>query len=69
MKRYIYKVSFSVEVIAPDQRDADGAIQELDYNFLETTGCASLQSFEMSDMEVEHIHPLTEKEQKEYFDA
>jgi hypothetical protein len=62
MKRYIYKVSFSVEVIAENKTDADGAIQELDYNFLETTGCASLHSFEMSDMEVEHIHPLTEKE-------
>jgi hypothetical protein len=69
MKRYIYKVSFSVEVIAENKTDADGSIQELDYNFLETTGCASLQSFEMSDMEVEHIHPLTDKEKKEYFDA
>jgi hypothetical protein len=68
MKRYIYKVSFSVEVIAENKTDADGSIQELDYNFLETTGCASLNSFEMSDMEVEHIHPLTEKEMEQYFD-
>jgi hypothetical protein len=69
MKRYNYKVTFSMEIIAPDERDADGAIQELDYNFLETTGCASLQSFEMSDVELERSTPLTEKEQKEYFDA
>ena len=69
MKRYNYKVTFSLDIIAENQTDAEGAIQELDYNFLETTGCASLQSFEMSDMEVEHIHPLTDKEKKEYFDA
>jgi len=68
MKRYNYKVTFSIDIIAENQTDAEGAIQELDYNFLETTGCASLQSFEMSDMEVEHIHPLTKEEMEEYFD-
>jgi hypothetical protein len=69
MKRYNYKVTFFVNVIAENSTDAEGAIQELDYNFLETTGCASLQSFEMSDMEVEQEELLTDKEKKEYFDA
>lgn len=69
MKRYNFKVSFSLDIIAENETDARGAIQELDYNFLETTGCASLQSFEMSDMEIEHINKLTEKEEREYFDA
>jgi hypothetical protein len=69
MKRYTYKVSFSLDIIAENQTDAEGAIQELDYNFLETTGCASLQSFEMSDMEVEHITPLTKEEMETYFNG
>jgi hypothetical protein len=69
MKRYTYKVSFSLDVIAENQTDAEGAIQELDYNFLETTGAASLQSFEMSDMEVEHITPLTKEEMETYFNG
>ena len=67
MKRYNYKVTFSLEVIAPDERDADGAIQELDYNFLETTGCASLQSFEMMDVELDKSTPLTKTETEKYF--
>jgi len=69
MKRYNYKVTFSVDVIAENSTDAEGAIQELDYNFLETTGCASLQSFEMINMEVEQEELLTDKEKKEYFNA
>ncbi len=69
MKRYNYKVTFSVNVIAENSTDAEGAIQELDYNFLETTGCASLQSFEMTNMEVEQEELLTDKEKKEYFNV
>lgn len=69
MKRYTYKVTFSLDIIAENETDARGAIQELDYNFLETTGAASLQSFEMSDIEVEHIIPLTEKEMETYFNG
>ncbi len=69
MKRYTYKVTFSLDIIAENETDARGAIQELDYNFLETTGAASLESFEMSDIEIEHIHPLTKEEMEKYFDA
>ena len=69
MKRYNFKVSFSLEIIAENETDARGAIQELDYNFLETTGCASLQSFEMTEIDVQHINKLTEKEKENYFDA
>lgn len=69
MKRYIYNVTFSLEIIAENETDAQGAIQELDYNFLETTGCASLQSFEMTEIDVQHINKLTEEEERKYFDA
>lgn len=69
MKRYNYKVSFSLNIIAENETDARGAIQELDYNFLETTGVASLESFEMSDIDIEHINKLTEEEERKYFDA
>ena len=69
MKRYIFKVTFNLDVIAENETDARGAIQELDYNFLETTGCASLQRFEMVDMEIDYIHKLTQEEEGKYFDA
>jgi hypothetical protein len=69
MKRYTYNVTFSLEIIAENETDARGAIQELDYNFLETTGCASLQSFEMSEIDVQHINKLTEEEERKYFYA
>ena len=69
MKRYNFKVSFSLYIIAENELDARGAIQELDYNFLETTGCASLEAFEMIEYDIEHINKLTEKEKENYFDA
>lgn len=69
MKRYTYKVTFNLDIIAENETDARGAIQELDYNFLETTGCASLERFEMVDMDVEFIHKLTKEEEGKYFDA
>jgi hypothetical protein len=69
MKRYTYDVIFSLEIIAENETDARGAIQELDYNFLETTGCASLQSFEMKEIDVQHINKLTDEEERKYFDA
>ena len=69
MKRYTYNVTFSLEIIAENETDARGAIQELDYNFLETTGAASLQSFEMKEIDVQHINKLTEEEERKYFDG
>ena len=69
MKRYTYNVTFSLEIIAENETDARGAIQELDYNFLETTGVASLERFEMSEIDVQHINKLTEEEERKYFDA
>jgi len=69
VKRYTYKVTFNLDIIAENETDARGAIQELDYNFLETTGCASLERFEMVDMDVEFIHKLTKEEEGKYFDA
>ena len=69
MKRYTFKVTFNLDVIAENETDARGVIQELDYNFLETTGVASLQSFEMIDMEIDYIHKLTKEEEGKYFDA
>ena len=69
MTRYIYKVTFNLSIIAENETDARGAIQELDYNFLETTGCASLEKFSMVDMEVDRIHKLTKEEERKYFDA
>lgn len=69
MKRYTYNVTFSLEIIAENETDARGAIQELDYNFLETTGAASLQSFEMKEIDVQHINKLTKEEEGKYFDG
>lgn len=69
MKRYTYNVTFSLEFIAENETDARGAIQELDYNFLETTGCASLQSFEMVEIDLDRQQKLTEEEERKYFDA
>ena len=69
MKRYTYNVTFSLEIIAENETDARAAIQELDYNFLETTGAASLQSFEMKEIDVQHINKLTEEEERKYFDG
>lgn len=69
MKRYNFKVSFSLDIIAENELDARGAIQELDYNFLETTGCASLEAFEMIEYDIEHINKLTKEEEGKYFDA
>lgn len=69
MNRYTYNVTFSLEIIAENETDAQGAIQELDYNFLETTGCASLQSFEMTEIDIQHINKLTKEEERKYFDA
>lgn len=69
MKRYTYNVTFSLEIIAENETDARGAVQELDYNFLETTGAASLQSFEMKEIDVQHINKLTEEEERKYFDG
>jgi hypothetical protein len=58
-----------MDIIAENETDASGAIQEVDYNFLETTGCASIERFEIADYEIMETQKLTEKEQKEYFDA
>lgn len=69
MTRYIYKVTFNLSIVAENVTDARGAIQELDYNFLETTGVASLQSFEMKDIDVQHINKLTKEEERKYFDG
>jgi hypothetical protein len=69
MNRYNIKVVFSLSVIAENETDASGAIQELDYNFLETTGAASLERFEMEDYFTSKPQKLTDKEKKEYFDA
>jgi hypothetical protein len=69
MKRYTYNVTFSLEIIAENETDARGAIQELDYNFLETTGCATLERFEMSEIDLQYLNKLTEEEERKYFDA
>jgi hypothetical protein len=69
MNRYNIKVVFSLNVIAENETDASGAIQELDYNFLETTGCASLERFEMADYEIMETQKLTKEEEGKYFDA
>lgn len=69
MNRYNIKVVFSLSVIAENETDASGAIQELDYNFLETTGAASLERFEMEDYFISKPEKLTEEEERKYFDA
>ena len=69
MNRYNIKIVVSMDIIAENETDASGAIQEVDYNFLETTGCASIERFEIADYEIMETQKLTEKEQKEYFDA
>ena len=69
MKRYNIKVTFSLSVIAENETDASGAIQELDYNFLETTGCASLERFEMEDYFISKPQKLTKEEEGKYFDG
>lgn len=69
MNRYNIKVTFSLRVIAENETDASGAIQELDYNFLETTGCASLERFEMEDYFISKPEKLTQEEERKYFDA
>ena len=69
MKRYNIKVTFSLCVIAENETDASGAIQELDYNFLETTGCAFLERFEMEDYFISKPQKLTKEEERKYFDA
>lgn len=69
MNRYNIKVTFTLDVIAENETDARGAIQELDYNFLETTGCASLERFEMEDYFISKPQKLTKEEERKYFDA
>lgn len=69
MNRYNIKVTFTLDVIAENETDARGAIQELDYNFLETTGAASLQSFEMSECFISKPQKLTKEEERKYFDG
>lgn len=69
MNRYNIKVTFTLDIIAENETDASGAIQELDYNFLETTGVASLQRFEMVDYFISKPHKLTKEEERKYFDA
>lgn len=58
-----------MDVLAENETDASGTIQELDYNFLETTGCASLERFEMEDYFISKPQKLTKEEERKYFDA
>lgn len=64
MNRYTIKVVFNFSVIAENETDASGAIQELDYNFLETTGAASLERFEMEDYFTSKPQKLNDEEER-----
>jgi hypothetical protein len=62
MKRYNIKVVVSMDVIADNETDASGAIQEMSYEFLETTGCAHIDTYEISDYEITKAEKLTQQE-------
>ncbi|NBW99488.1 hypothetical protein EBR03_07955 [bacterium] len=65
MKRYNIKVVFSMDIIAEDASDVLDCINELDYNFLETTGKCYLERFAMADTDIMESQPLTKKELEE----
>lgn len=65
MKRYNIKVVVSMDVIADNETDASGAIQEMSYEFLETTGCAHIDRYEIAEYEITKTQNLTQKELEE----
>jgi hypothetical protein len=66
MHRYNIKLTISMNIVAENSNDAQDCINELDYNFLETSGKAFIERFEMADSEILEIQPLTKKELKQY---
>ena len=65
MKRYNIKLTISLNIIAESHDEVYECVNELDYNFLETTGMCFLESFDMADLEIMEEQPLTKKEMKE----
>jgi hypothetical protein len=55
-----------MDVVAENSNDALDSINELDYNFLETTGKVFIENFNMADSEIVEMQPLTKKELKQY---
>jgi hypothetical protein len=52
MKRFKYKLIVSMDIIADDKDTAMIALDEMDYSFIELTGEAQIEKYEIADVEL-----------------